>query len=108
MSSRKKPLFDLNEPPVEDESDFPLCFKPKPQSLSINGATLVSYEITSSLNRPVNTSFHASSDSAFQPFIKSKGYLEKVTELTDQNDCNVNPSRIVGRLMLAIQNMSVE
>ncbi|KAI3520505.1 hypothetical protein L1887_09954 [Cichorium endivia] len=41
--------------------------------------TLVPYEITNSPNRTVNShaSFHASFGSTFQPFIQSKGYLEK-------------------------------
>ncbi|KAI3722009.1 hypothetical protein L2E82_33031 [Cichorium intybus] len=71
------------------------------QSFSITSVTLLPYEITNSPNRTINShaSFQASFDSPFQPFIQSKGDLEKVSELTNQNDYNVtvamNPSKIV-------------
>ncbi|CAH1427306.1 unnamed protein product [Lactuca virosa] len=104
MDSREQqPLFDLNEPAMEDdESDFLLCFKPKTIVLNTVDNLVTSKTTIISSSRSVNNHqfSHTSSGSAFQPFIKSKGDREKVTKLMDPSDCNVNvamnPSRIIG------------
>ncbi|XP_023743214.1 uncharacterized ATP-dependent helicase C29A10.10c isoform X2 [Lactuca sativa] len=65
MGSREKPLFDLNEPAVEDESDT--------VPSTINTCKL-STSASSSSHKTVNTRAfsHVSSVSSFQPFIQSK------------------------------------
>ncbi|KAJ9181814.1 hypothetical protein P3X46_005868 [Hevea brasiliensis] len=76
MGSRGRPLFDLNEPPAEDdeETDRIICLQPQkalpsvnPNSPDLFAASVVPQGIKSS-----NAFSHASSVSGFQPFVRPK------------------------------------
>ncbi|KAI3685395.1 hypothetical protein L6452_34637 [Arctium lappa] len=76
MSSKGKPLFDLNEPAAEEdeESDGVFCFQPQ----RVVPSTTHTSDLFTTSNSPRriinNNAFsHASSVSGFQPFIRSKG-----------------------------------
>ncbi|XP_033510211.1 probable helicase MAGATAMA 3 [Nicotiana tomentosiformis] len=77
MGSKGRLLFDLNEPPSEDDQDNDgvLCFQP--QRAVPSSSTKTSEFLASSVDPPGivnNHAFsHASSVSGFQPFVRSKG-----------------------------------
>ncbi|KAK9073014.1 hypothetical protein SSX86_007336 [Deinandra increscens subsp. villosa] len=76
MSSRGKPLFDLNEPATEEdeESDGVFCFQPQRAIPSITHTSDL-FKTSNSPRRIINNNAfsHASSVSGFQPFVRSKG-----------------------------------
>ncbi|KAK5832613.1 hypothetical protein PVK06_016415 [Gossypium arboreum] len=96
MGSRGRPLFDLNEPPAEDdeESDLASCFQPQKALPSANAHTSdLSVTLTGSQQRVNNDRFlHVSSDLGFQTFIQPKASsLTKVDiELERPEDQNSN------------------
>lgn len=77
MGSKGRALFDLNEPPADDEqvNDGILCLQP--QRAVPSSSTNTSEFLASSVDPPGivnNHAFsHASSVSGFQPFVRSKG-----------------------------------
>ncbi|XP_019259459.1 PREDICTED: probable helicase DDB_G0274399 [Nicotiana attenuata] len=77
MGSKGRLLFDLNEPPSEDDQDNDgvLCFQP--QRAVPSSSTKTSEFLASSVDPPGivnNHAFsHASSVSGFQPFVRLKG-----------------------------------
>lgn len=77
MGSRGKPIFDLNEPPAEDEEENNsfFCFQPQPAVPSSSAHTSDVFTASSSSQIIVNNHAfsHASSVSGFQPFIRPKG-----------------------------------
>lgn len=77
MGSRGKPIFDLNEPPAEDdeENNSFFCFQPQPAVASSSAHTSDVFTASSSPQIIVNNHAfsHASSVSGFQPFIRPKG-----------------------------------
>lgn len=77
MGSRGKPIFDLNEPPAEDEEENNsfFCFQPQPAVPSSSAHTSDVFTPSSSSQIIVNNHAfsHASSVSGFQPFIRPKG-----------------------------------
>lgn len=77
MGSRGKPIFDLNEPPAEDEEENNsfFCFQPQPAVPSSSTHTSDVFTASSSSQIIVNNHAfsHASSVSGFQPFIRPKG-----------------------------------
>ncbi|XP_024977199.1 helicase sen1-like isoform X1 [Cynara cardunculus var. scolymus] len=76
MGSREKPLFDLNEPAVEEEdSGSAICFPPLAVASTVDTSKL--FTTSASPNRTVNSNVisHPSSVSGLQPFIRSKGDL---------------------------------
>ncbi|KAL4604072.1 hypothetical protein ACB092_10G167600 [Castanea dentata] len=75
MGSRGRLLFDLNEPPAEDnESDSVFCFQPQKTLPSVNPNTADLVAASTSTQRIQNNHAfsHASSVSGFQPFIRPK------------------------------------
>jgi senataxin len=75
MGSRGRPLFDLNEPPVEDnESDVVFCFQPQKTHPSMNPNTADLVTASTAPQRIINNNAfsHASSLSGFQPFIRPR------------------------------------
>ncbi|KAJ0777255.1 putative P-loop containing nucleoside triphosphate hydrolase, DNA2/NAM7 helicase, helicase [Helianthus annuus] len=78
MSSKGKPLFDLNEPATEEEedeeSDGVFCFQPQRAIPSVTHTSDL-FKSSNSPRRIINNNAfsHASSVSGFQPFIRSKG-----------------------------------
>lgn len=76
MSSKGKPLFDLNEPATEDdeESDGVFCFQPQ-RAVPSTTHTFDLFKTSNSPRRIINNNAfsHASSVSGFQPFVRSKG-----------------------------------
>ncbi|XP_017609328.1 uncharacterized ATP-dependent helicase C29A10.10c-like [Gossypium arboreum] len=96
MGSRGRPLFDLNEPPAEDdeESDLASCFQPQKALPSANAHTSdLSVTLTGSQQRVNSDRFlHVSSDLGFQTFIQPKASsLTKVDiELERPEDQNSN------------------
>ncbi|MBA0624165.1 hypothetical protein Godav_009563 [Gossypium davidsonii] len=96
MGSRGRPLFDLNEPPAEDdeESDLASCFQPQKALPSANAHTSdLSVTLTGSQQRVNCDGFlHVSSDLGLQTFIQPKASpLTKVDiELERAEDQNSN------------------
>ncbi|KAK2998961.1 hypothetical protein RJ639_023227 [Escallonia herrerae] len=76
MGSRGRMLFDLNEPPTEndEENDSMICFQPQRAVPSSSTHTSDLFSSSHSPQKSVNNhSFsHASSVSGFQPFIRLK------------------------------------
>ncbi|XWS23864.1 hypothetical protein CRYUN_Cryun28dG0051900 [Craigia yunnanensis] len=76
MGSRGRLLFDLNEPPAEDdeESDHAACFQPQKALPSANPHASDLFVTSAGSQRIVNNHAfsHASSGSGFQPFIRPK------------------------------------
>ncbi|KVH98564.1 helicase sen1 [Cynara cardunculus var. scolymus] len=76
MSSKGKPLFDLNEPAAEEdeESDGVFCFQPQ-RAVPSTTHTSDLFTTSNSPRRIINNNAfsHASSVSGFQPFVRSKG-----------------------------------
>ncbi|KAI7741279.1 hypothetical protein M8C21_021607 [Ambrosia artemisiifolia] len=78
MSSKGRPLFDLNEPATEEEedeeSDGVFCFQPQ-RAIPSTTHTSDLFRSTNSPRRIVNNNAfsHAPLVSGFQPFIRSKG-----------------------------------
>lgn len=95
MSSKGKPLFDLNEPATEEEdeeSDEVFCFQPQ-RAVPSTTHTSDLFTTSNSPRRIINNNAftHASSVSGFQPFIRSKGV--QTTEIEDQKkEINVGPA----------------
>ena len=77
MGSRGRPLFDLNEPPAEDdeENDGVFSFQPQKALPSLNTHAPDLFSTSSGSQRILNNHAftHASSVSGFQPFIRPKG-----------------------------------
>lgn len=77
MGSRGRPLFDLNEPPAEDdeENDGVFSFQPQKALPALNSHTPDLFSTSSGPKRILNNHAftHASSVSGFQPFIRPKG-----------------------------------
>lgn len=77
MGSRGRPLFDLNEPPAEDEeeNDGVFSFQPQKALPSLNSHTPDLFSTSSGPQRILNNHAftHASSVSGFQPFVRPKG-----------------------------------
>lgn len=77
MGSKGKPLFDLNEPPAEDdeENDGVFCFQPQRAVPSSSSHTSDLFAASSSAQKIANNHAfsHASSVSGFQPFTRTKG-----------------------------------
>ncbi|KAJ9560507.1 hypothetical protein OSB04_005667 [Centaurea solstitialis] len=76
MSSKGKPLFDLNEPAAEEDEESDGVFSFQPQRAV--PSTIHTSDLFTTSNSPRriinNNAFsHASSVSGFQPFIRSKG-----------------------------------
>ncbi|MBA0864944.1 hypothetical protein Goshw_007548 [Gossypium schwendimanii] len=96
MGSRGRPLFDLNEPPAEDdeERDLASCFQPQKALPSANAHTSgLSVTLTGSQQRVNCDGFlHVSSDLGFQTFIQPNASpLTKVDiELERAEDQNSN------------------
>ncbi|KAE9584725.1 putative P-loop containing nucleoside triphosphate hydrolase [Lupinus albus] len=76
MGSRGRPLFDLNEPPADDndESDGVVCFQPQKTLPSTNPHGSDLFAASSAAQGIVNNNAfqHASSVSGFQPFVRPK------------------------------------
>ncbi|KAI3819831.1 hypothetical protein L1987_13683 [Smallanthus sonchifolius] len=76
MSSKGKPLFDLNEPATEEdeESDDVFCFQPQ-RAVPSTTHTSDLFKTANSPRRIINNHAfsHACSVSGFQPFTRSKG-----------------------------------
>ncbi|KAB1205473.1 putative helicase senataxin [Morella rubra] len=73
MGSRGRPLFDLNEPPAEDnESDGVFCFQPQKTHPSMNPVTADLVTASTAPQRINNAFSHASSVSGFQPFVRPR------------------------------------
>ncbi|KAB1206603.1 Helicase sen1 [Morella rubra] len=75
MGSRGRPLFDLNEPPAEDnESDGVFCFQLQKTHPSMNPITadLVTASTAPKKINNNNAFSHASSVSGFQPFVRPR------------------------------------
>lgn len=85
MSSKGKPLFDLNEPATEEdeESDGVFSFQPQ-RAVPSTTHTSDLFKPTNSPRRIINNHAfsHASSVSGFQPFIRSK--VAQPSEIEDQ------------------------
>ncbi|GKC91415.1 hypothetical protein Tco_1152064 [Tanacetum coccineum] len=85
MSSKAKPLFDLNEPAAEEEEDEEndgvLCFQPQ-RAIPSTTHTSDLFKATNSPRRIINNNAfsHASSVSGFQPFVRAKGIQTAETE----------------------------
>ncbi|KAL8225543.1 hypothetical protein R6Q57_018100 [Mikania cordata] len=95
MSSKGKPLFDLNEPATEEdeESDGAFYFQPRraiPSSTFNAELFKTTYSCCKIINN--NAFSHASSVSGFQPFIRSKG-VEKSEVNEDQKKSNDKPEK---------------
>ncbi|KAE8656295.1 alcohol dehydrogenase-like 7 [Hibiscus syriacus] len=77
MGSRGRLLFDLNEPPAEDdeESDHATCVQPQKALPSANPHASDLFVTSSGSQRILNNHAfsHASTGSGFQPFIRSRG-----------------------------------
>ncbi|KAG8641878.1 uncharacterized ATP-dependent helicase C29A10.10c isoform X2 [Manihot esculenta] len=76
MGSRGRPLFDLNEPPAEDdeEADRVICMQPQKAlpSINPNPSDLFAESVVPQGIKICNAFSHASSGSGFQPFVRSK------------------------------------
>ncbi|KAH1085266.1 hypothetical protein GYH30_017316 [Glycine max] len=76
MGSRGRPLFDLNEPPAEDndEREGIVCFQPQKAHPSTNPHASDLFATSSAAQGIVNNNAfsHASSVSGFQPFVRPK------------------------------------
>lgn len=116
MGSRGRPLFDLNEPPAEDndERDGIVCLQPQKTHPSTNPNAPDFFAASTAAQGIVNNHAfsHASSVSGFQPFVRprSAGVPEMDTELkragdqdtkvssksTKDEDVKVMDSRILG------------
>ncbi|KAK9162944.1 hypothetical protein Syun_003846 [Stephania yunnanensis] len=106
MGSRGKLLFDLNEPPAEedDESDGVLCIQPQ-RTLPLT--TQVS---DGGQRIPNNHAFsHASSVSGFQPFIRPKNVHSSEENLKKKNadDIDINASSSLRSLGCNEENKTV-
>ncbi|KAI3760810.1 hypothetical protein L1987_51209 [Smallanthus sonchifolius] len=95
MSSKGKPLFDLNEPAAEEdeESEGVFCLQPQRAVPSITHTSDL-FKASNSPRRIINKNAfsHASSVSGFQPFIRSKG-VKKSEGHEDQKKLNDVPEK---------------
>ncbi|XP_076958992.1 putative helicase MAGATAMA 3 [Bidens hawaiensis] len=91
MSSKGKPLFDLNEPATEEdeESDGGFSFQPQRAIPSITHTSNL-FKSSNSPRRIINNNAfsHASSVSGFQPFIRPKEVKEKSEAHEDPKKSN--------------------
>ncbi|KAF7843586.1 putative ATP-dependent helicase C29A10.10c-like isoform X1 [Senna tora] len=97
MGSRGRPLFDLNEPPAEDndERDDIVCLQPQKALPSTNTHSSDLFAASAAVGISNNNAFsHASSVSGFQPFVRSKPncILEADAELKGVGDYNTKAS----------------
>ncbi|XP_058085569.1 uncharacterized protein LOC131232997 isoform X2 [Magnolia sinica] len=101
MGSRGRPLFDLNEPPTEeDEENDGGRFQPQKSLPSSNPCTSDLFVVPEGCQRIVNNHAfsHASSVSGFQPFVRykdvhnSKGYA---SQKADDSNLNHGSSSMV-------------
>ncbi|RXH74035.1 hypothetical protein DVH24_016857 [Malus domestica] len=94
MGSRGKLLFDLNEPPAEDneESDSALSFQPQKALPCTNPNTTEVLAVAAVAPRIVNNHAfsHASSVSGFQPFVRPK-YAHGSEGDADEKSRDSNP-----------------
>ncbi|XP_022768303.1 helicase sen1-like isoform X3 [Durio zibethinus] len=96
MGSRGRLLFDLNEPPAEDdeESDHAACLQPQKAVPSANPHTSDLFLTSAGSQRIVNNHAfsHAPSGSGFQPFVrpKSSPFAEVGAEPKRAGDQNSN------------------
>ncbi|XWS25262.1 hypothetical protein CRYUN_Cryun27aG0054200 [Craigia yunnanensis] len=94
MGSRGKLLFDLNEPPTEDneESDRAACLQPQKTLPSANPNASDLLVTSAGSQRMVNNHAfsHASSGSGFQPFIRPKPCPEVSVESKRAGDQDTN------------------
>lgn len=76
MGSRGRLLFDLNEPPAEDdgETDSVICLQPQKAlpSVNPNPSNLFAASVVPQGIKNTNAFSHASSVSGFQPFVRPK------------------------------------
>ncbi|KAK1260103.1 putative helicase MAGATAMA 3 [Acorus gramineus] len=97
MDCRGRPLFDLNEPPAEEqESEAVLRFQPQKALPTLNPNTSTLF---ASKERPLrivnNNAFsHASSVSGFQPFIRAKN-TDNPKEIPMMKADSSNPNDLV-------------
>ncbi|KAJ7959043.1 p-loop containing nucleoside triphosphate hydrolase superfamily protein [Quillaja saponaria] len=89
MGSQKRPLFDLNEPPPEDnvESDAAFCFQPQKTLPSTNTHNSRLFAASASPQGIIN---NTSSVSGFQPFVRPRSmcFTEVDSELKRAGDQN--------------------
>ncbi|OIW17097.1 hypothetical protein TanjilG_20201 [Lupinus angustifolius] len=101
MGSRGRPLFDLNEPPAEDndERDGVVCFQPQKTLPSTNPHGSDLFTASSAAQGIANNHAfqHASSVSGFQPFVrpKSASITEADSNSSKYEDVKVTESRIM-------------
>lgn len=80
MGSKGRPLFDLNEPPTEDDEDHDEVFSFQPQRAVPSSSTQTSdlFAVSSNAQGIVNNRAfsHASSVSGFQPFVRPNSAKE--------------------------------
>ncbi|XP_021605934.1 helicase sen1 isoform X2 [Manihot esculenta] len=96
MGSRGRPLFDLNEPPAEDdeETDRVICLQPQKAlpSVNPNSSDLLAASVVPLGIKCSNAFSHASSVSGFQPFVRPKVVHspEEASEQKKMGDENPN------------------
>lgn len=98
MSSKGKPLFDLNEPAAEEdeESDGVFIFQPQ-RAVPSTTHTSDLFTKSNSPRRLINNNAfsHASSVSGFQPFIRSK--VEQTSEVDEDKKRAIDIRPVVER-----------
>lgn len=102
MGSRGRLLFDLNEPPVEDNEDSDgLVFQPQKAQPSSNSHASDLFPASGGSQRILNNHAfsHASSVSGFQPFVRSKlgsnpEIGEEQKKISDQNLKTTSSSKL--------------
>ncbi|MED6153759.1 hypothetical protein PIB30_105098 [Stylosanthes scabra] len=99
MGSRGKPLFDLNEPPAEDndERDGIICLQPQKTQPSTNPNSSDLFAASTAAQGIINNNAfsHASSVSGFQPFVRPKSStciaeVDSVMKGAEEQDTNTN------------------
>ncbi|KAL4336680.1 hypothetical protein AHAS_Ahas12G0034400 [Arachis hypogaea] len=99
MGSRGRPLFDLNEPPAEDndESDGIICLQPQMTQPSTNPNSSDLFAASSAAQGILNNHAfsHASSVSGFQPFVRPKSSscipdVDAVSKGAEEQDTNAS------------------
>ncbi|XP_022980920.1 uncharacterized ATP-dependent helicase C29A10.10c-like [Cucurbita maxima] len=102
MGSRGRLLFDLNEPPVEDNEDGDvIVFQPQKAQPSANSHASDLFPASGGPQRILNNHAfsHASSVSGFQPFVRSKlgsnpEMGEEQKKMSDQNSKVTSSSKL--------------
>ncbi|KAL4393269.1 hypothetical protein AHAS_Ahas02G0035100 [Arachis hypogaea] len=99
MGSRGRPLFDLNEPPAEDndERDGIICLQPQKTQPSTNPNSSDLFAASSAAQGIINNHAfsHASSVSGFQPFVRPKSSscipdVDAVSKGAEEQDTNAS------------------